>query len=295
VRLNAIVDIVKGELQNSSFVASFENIRLDCTKVRREDLFIAKDNNDIKQALENGAYIIIYCGIINDITEETAFIKVDNIYKAMELILRYFIASKNIINYKIEKNTFLVGREILRDDNALFVENLDLETLISTNNIFDEIKYIFFFEDKLKKSIFPKVTQLRVKKLDIQILKSSLFFTDIMFRDEIFKIEILKYYVEYLIKIIEIFKSKNINFKIKDKIRTDIINHINNKIVISLEDIELYKYLKNNMPWATVLNSFNLEKEDCLKIIENGKFDILLTDLKFNEINIKTKKQGLLF
>ena len=52
MRVSAIVDIIDGTLINSTFVNSFESIRLDPKKINREDLFIAKENDNIEQAIK---------------------------------------------------------------------------------------------------------------------------------------------------------------------------------------------------------------------------------------------------
>ena len=287
MRLNAIVDIVKGELQNSSFVTSFENIRLDPNKVLREDLFIGKNPDEIELAIKNGAYGVVFEKELELKDDEVAFIKVKSIGNASRALVRYFIASKNIKCFKISKKAFLVGKEIVRSNKALFIKVDDVNSLLIKN--LDEVETIFFYEDMLEDQVLPNVITPNVNYVDFEILKSSLFFTELKIKDESFKIGILKYYLQDLIEIISVFENLHIQYRVKDQIAINKIIREKTKTIIFSQDSSLFQYVKENSPWALVIDDNS----------SSDKFDILVTKLSKEEVEKRylnqKVEQGVLF
>ncbi|MCV6607756.1 MAG: hypothetical protein OIF32_06045, partial [Campylobacterales bacterium] len=253
MRLNAVVDITKGELLNSSFVNSFENIRVNPKKVTREDLFIGKDLEDINLAIENGAYGVLFEKNLDINEEEVALIKVKSVGNASRSLVRYFIASKNIKSYKIDKKSFLVGKEISRSKKALFVESDDVNRLL-TKRPFDDVEVIFFYEDMLAEQVLPDVSTPSANFVDFEILKSSLFFTELKIKEESYKIGILKYYLQSLIEMISIFEDLKLEYRIKEHFTTNEIIKEKTKTIILSKDRDLFNYVKENSPWAIVVD-----------------------------------------
>ena len=75
MKISSIVDIVDGELLNSPSISFINNISSDAKKVKTSDMFIAKNIEDLKIALQNGAYAVIFekdfgkIGNIDDLEE----------------------------------------------------------------------------------------------------------------------------------------------------------------------------------------------------------------------------------
>jgi len=60
MRIENFIRLIGGELQNNPLINSYERIILNVKKILRGDVFISNDIDEIKQALKNGAYGIVY-------------------------------------------------------------------------------------------------------------------------------------------------------------------------------------------------------------------------------------------
>ncbi len=300
MRLNAVVDIVKGELINSPFVSSFEHIRLDPKKVSREDLFIAFDEKEIEKALENGAYGVIFQGRVDPYDNEIAYIRVDDVKASVEALVRYFVASKNIDSYLLDKETFSVGYEIVRDKKVLFIEECDINHLASYRERLDDIEKIFFWDESLKNRILPNAREVEIPTLDIKILKSSAFYLEFIFKEEIYRSEILKYYQQTLLKVLAMFESFGITYKIKNSIKSEVFLKLDgNRYVIFTDNQKLIDSFKEYLPWADVEDLRELDRYETIDFIKSKKFEILISSLHKEELEEsileKNLVQGSLF
>lgn len=92
MRLDKALDILYGELVNTPFISAFSGVAYNVKKVVSGTLFFALNASDIKQAIANGAYGIVFEGdaTYSDDTE-IAWIKVSNIEQSMRRLVRYFL------------------------------------------------------------------------------------------------------------------------------------------------------------------------------------------------------------
>ena len=106
MKISSIVDIVDGELLNSPSISFINNISNDAKKVKTSDMFIAKNIEDLKIAITNGAYAVIFEKDFEVIDNEIAFIKVKNLELALLKIVRYKLSTLKIKSYFCTDETF---------------------------------------------------------------------------------------------------------------------------------------------------------------------------------------------
>lgn len=106
MKISSIVDIVDGKLLSSPSISFINSIKSDVKKVKISDLFIARNIEDLKLAISNGAYATIFEENFEVIDNEVAFIKVKNIQLAIIKLLRYKLSNLNIEAFYCKDETF---------------------------------------------------------------------------------------------------------------------------------------------------------------------------------------------
>ncbi|MCT7495331.1 peptidoglycan synthetase [Aliarcobacter cryaerophilus] len=306
MKISSIVDIVDGELLNSPSISFINNISSDANKVKTSDMFIAKNIEDLKIALQNGAYAVIFEKDFEVIDNEIAFIKVKNLELALLKIVRYKLSTLKIKSYFCTDETF--------DMLKLYQNNHTKPIFLISKNIEKAFKFIDDIKDgdilisknkKLLESIYPDSKEFE-KKLDENsiknLIKHSLFELSFSYKDIYFsKLRLSKIYLNSFLNIYDFFKGNIDISKLKlysnfkaifiDKDFQPIESGKSDSFIIcqtnkNLIPIEI-TYLKNEFKYAKTIFvskykiSFLDEKE---QIIINNIEDLknILKKLKFN-------------
>lgn len=306
MKISSIVDIVDGELLNSPSISFINNISSDAKKVKTSDMFIAKNIEDLKIALQNGAYAVIFEKDFEVIDNEIAFIKVKNLELALLKIVRYKLSTLKIKSYFCTDETF--------DMLKLYQNNHTKPIFLISKNIEKAFKFIDDIKDgdilisknkKLLESIYPDSKEFE-KKLDENsiknLIKHSLFELSFSYKDIYFsKLRLSKIYLNSFLNIYDFFKGNIDISKLKlysnfkaifiDKDFQPIESGKSDSFIIcqtnkNLIPIEI-AYLKNEFKYAKTIFvskykiSFLDEKE---QIIINNIEDLknILKNLKFN-------------
>ncbi|PRM93596.1 peptidoglycan synthetase [Arcobacter cryaerophilus gv. occultus] len=306
MKISSIVDIVDGELLNSPSISFINNISSDAKKVKTSDMFIAKNIEDLKIAITNGAYAVIFEKDFEVIDNEVAFIKVKNLELALLKIVRYKLSTLKIKSYFCTDETF--------DMLKLYQNNHTKPIFLISKNI----EKVFKFLDDIKNGdilisknqnlldiIYPnskkfekKIDQKNIKNL----IKHSLFELSFSYKDIYFsKLRLSKIYLNSFLNIYDFFKGNIDISKLKlysnfkaifiDKDFQPIESGKSDSFIIcqtnkNLIPIEI-TYLKNEFKYAKTIFvskykiSFLDEKE---QIIINNIEDLknILKNLKFN-------------
>ena len=306
MKISSIVDIVDGELLNSPSISFINNISSDANKVKTSDMFIAKNIEDLKIALQNGAYAVIFEKDFEVIDNEIAFIKVKNLELALLKIVRYKLSTLKIKSYFCTDETF--------DMLKLYQNNHTKPIFLISKNIEKAFKFIDDIKDgdilisknkKLLESIYPDSKDFE-KKLDENniknLIKHSLFELSFSYKNIYFsKLRLSKIYLNSFLNIYDFFKGNIDISKLKlysnfkaifiDKDFQPIESGKSDSFIIcqtnkNLIPIEI-TYLKNEFKYAKTIFvskyeiSFLDEKE---QIIINNIEDLknILKNLKFN-------------
>ncbi|MCT7517987.1 peptidoglycan synthetase [Aliarcobacter cryaerophilus] len=306
MKISSIVDIVDGELLNSPSISFINNISSDANKVKTSDMFIAKNIEDLKIALQNGAYAVIFEKDFEVIDNEIAFIKVKNLELALLKIVRYKLSTLKIKSYFCTDETF--------DMLKLYQNNHTKPIFLISKNIEKAFKFIDDIKDsdilisknkKLLESIYPDSKEFEKKLNENSIknlIKHSLFELSFSYKDIYFsKLRLSKIYLNSFLNIYDFFKGNIDISKLKlysnfkaifiDKDFQPIESGKSDSFIIcqtnkNLIPIEI-AYLKNEFRYAKTIFvskykiSFLDEKE---QIIMNNIEDLknILKNLKFN-------------
>lgn len=211
MKISSLIDIVDGKLLNSPSISFINSIKTDPNRVKTSDLFIAKSIEDLKIAIENGAYAIIFEKNFEVLDSEVAFIKVENLQMAMIKIARFKLSILKIEAYFCKDETF--------DMLKLYQNNHTKPIFLISKNIEKIFKFIDDIKDKdilisknqkLLENIYPNSKEFE-KKIDEKsiknIIKHSLFEVSFSYKELYFqKLRLAKLYIKSFINIYNFFE-----------------------------------------------------------------------------------------
>lgn len=292
MRLQAIIDIIKGELVNSPSINYFSKIRLNPAKVEREDLFIARSTSDIIQAIEHGAYGVVYEGecLISD--SEVAFIRVDSISVALNALFRYFVVSKNVETLKAKHIEYDLLKNFVKDSRFVFVDKYNYLHVFEKLSVSETPRCFVFYDDSFANTIFPNFFFFKGREhTKAKYITTSMFYTNLEYEESQHSFEILEFYTCELIGVIGFLETRKIEFKLKDHLELPSLNFTyidsfnkevkkgkSEKVLIFVydENEDVYEYVRENAKWATVKHSYGMCIEEVIDSIKNEKFNFYI-------------------
>jgi hypothetical protein len=149
MRVVNCVALTRGELSGSPSFAAFEDIKVGLSQVKRGDLFIAGDEEDISSALKLGAYGILYDFDYTPTDDEIAWIRVRNSTDAAMVIAKYLLLNKHLRFVLTDQVSFDMARKINKESSVAFLETFDLVALFSAIKNDNKKTYIGFGEEFL--------------------------------------------------------------------------------------------------------------------------------------------------
>lgn len=307
MRLGSVIDIVGGELINSSSISHFNELKFYPKSVKKGDLFIAFEKEAIDEAIENGAYGILFEDKLEfDSNLDVAFIRVNSILNAVLKLLRLMLLNKSFKFFYIDEVSCELAQKLIIHKQILFLSSSNLDNFhkITTS----ENGTIFLSSNsEFLDTVWPLYERVEKSSKNLIVAKEFLFETSFTFEDEFFyKSKIPPIFLDNLSKVLEFFKNHKIEFSLKslnfikhfEPLFVDKNLHIkefakSSRVLIFEPNLKLFQkeieYLNQNIKWAkTILllpNSKN-KKENNLKNVKFFKSnDELIEILKSNDFN----------
>lgn len=297
MKISSIIDIVDGKLLNHPSISFIYSFKSDPSKVKEGDLFIAKNHNDIKMAIDNGAFAILVdenCPILDN---EIAWIKVESINQALINIIRYKLANLNIEAYYFNKITFELLNIFSQQSTKeiFFLSNLD--EFVKDIDLINNNSIIVSYNKELLNKVYPMNIELNEKSYEVKNLSvHSLFETSYSFNDIYYsKIRIPALYYKNLLMVqdfldveLDLTRLKQFSFfKPIFITKTEDITEYgkSERFIIAQEDINISKkeiaFIKKRFTYAKTIvisSDYNCKHEHIyLKDIKNIK-DVLKTN-----------------
>lgn len=215
-----IVDITEGTLLNSPFISSVGKICIDCECVKRGDLFVALNEEDIEIAIKNGAYGILTSSNQEILDKEIAWIKTDDLDRALRRLIKYFFIEKEynfILLNDLQFNIIIDNINTNKKDyKHIAILNHDIRD--NFNVLMDDKKNIFFTKDEvfldiLNVSFFHYNNFILPK---YEITHSSIFDTKFVYNGSLEYIRISNLFFVYFIKLFHFLNDFGVSIEIKD-------------------------------------------------------------------------------
>jgi len=202
MKIEDILNLTEGTLSNTPKVQAIDAATVYVSKVDSGDLFFSSSQEEINQAVESGAYAIVYDGenIIRK-DEEIAWIKVSDIRLAAYKLIRYVTIKKETQFFHIAEHELTFLKMILtHKTNISFISNDWRKAFEQILNAQDSL---FVGTDReLMHLIKPDVQKLE-KEVEGYVVSDTLFKTTFKVGGFVYQEkDLIPFHLEYLLRVI---------------------------------------------------------------------------------------------
>ena len=202
MKIEDILNLTEGTLSNTPQIKAIEAATVYQSKVDQGDLFFSSNQEDIDQALANGAYAIVYDddSILRK-DDEIAWIKVSDIQLAAFKLIRYVIIKKEAQFFLLSQHELTFLKMILtHKTNILFIANdwrKAFEQILNS----DGTLYVGT-DQELMKLIKPDIQKLE-RDVDGYAVFDTLFKTTFKVGGYVYQEkELIPFHIDYLLRAI---------------------------------------------------------------------------------------------
>lgn len=203
--LEDFVEIIGGKICNTPQISLLNNVSTRLDSIFRGDVFILRNENDIEEAINRGAYGIVAEKFYEISDNEVAFILVENLHNALNKFVKYTKLTSGIEIFSLNRASFNLAKNIARDKNIAFASNIyDLVESLHHRMIFIDFEVLFFETETIKNT----------RNFLFKILYQTLFELKIEFENNIYELILPSVFMDELNDIVYFFKMRHIDFKI---------------------------------------------------------------------------------
>lgn len=324
MRLENVLALTYGKLINKPFVNSFNDIVFEAKHVKRGDLFVAFNTLDIEVAVLNGAYGIIFDKPTQISDIEIAWIKVENVQKALERLLRFKLIEKEVVVYECDEIVLKLALQVMTEPNFLAVSG-NFEDVFGQLWHIEQKTTILFCPALNDKEIFTDIKKMpNTLSKRITIMEQTLFETSFIYDDTFYERQLISpFFIPYLEELLNLFTSLKIHYRLKKFVPIEHFQAVftnknfeikefgaSDKVLIFEKNSSLIKkeieFLQSNASWAQTIyvvphdcdyksgeNVFEYKNEkDVKNILKNNNFHFaLMVGLDISILNKPLIKQ----
>ncbi|BCD68010.1 hypothetical protein [Nitratiruptor sp. YY09-18] len=316
MNLSSVLSLIDGELVSSPKISSFASITTNIGHIKRGDLFIALDKTQIVDAIRAGAYGVVFTGWTQISDSEIAWIKVRDIHKTLDQLIRFFIISKNIDVIAIDLPTLELAA-LLFQSNRVHIYR-DRSSMLEA--LYSQPLSLILAPEHLLKSLALDSVQIPSKPLNI--VQHYLFETSFVYDDVYYqRMRISPLFIDKLHRLLDIAHNYLLHYsfqKVEEwpHFRPYFLDNNfrvcefgkSERVVILESDCTLlereHQYLQKHAPWAHKLffthsciqdgfAQYNLKR--LREILYNATFNYALCEHFDIEKLAKTQEQKRLF
>ena len=217
IGVNEIVEIAFGTLLNKPSISFFTQICDNPSAVRRGDLFVLTQKDpiqaqkDIEEAVQKGAFGILFSGNIAMSDEEVAWISVEDLEQSLMRILRHYLMMHNKILFLLDRDEYSIATQIIVPKKNLGFYCGSLSGLISYI-LQSDMAYFLHCNLYLNVESLPKNQQeikilpqdkIEDDKLPFSINSYSLFNIRIFYKSADYELPLPRLFVQSLARILQ--------------------------------------------------------------------------------------------
>jgi hypothetical protein len=203
MKIEDILNLTEGTLTNTPKVQAIEGASVYYSKIEHGDLFFSSNQEEIDQAIANGAYAIVYAddSIVKS-DDEIAWIKVTDLQLAAFKLIRYVIIKKEAKFFLLSEHEMTFLKMILtHKGNIKFIAD---DWRKAFEQILNSDCSLFVGTDKdLLELIKPDVSKLK-KEVDGYVVSDTLFRTTFKVGGYVYQEkELIPFHIEYLLRVVD--------------------------------------------------------------------------------------------
>ena len=216
MKLENFLALTHGKLVNEPCVNSFENTIFEAHRVKRGDLFVAYDKEDIDLAVSNGAYGVVFDKPTQISDSEIAWIKVNSIDDAIKRLLRFRMIEKEVVAYECNEIILKLALQVITQTNFLVIKG-DMKSLFKSLWQVEDRTTVLFCPALNSKDIFANIKTLSSIAIEpIEIMEQTLFETSFIYDNIFYERQLISpFFIPYLEELLHLFKSLKINFRLR--------------------------------------------------------------------------------
>lgn len=325
MRISEVLEITRADLLNRPAISAFSGISTRIDGLKRGELFLARNNTLIDEALYKGAYGVIFSGQITMHDEEIAWLRVDSVAEATLRFCRYILMSGNTKVVLLSKIEWKIAKNLAHGKELLFFNGDSLELLEVLQK--DNYEWIFFCDEVFER-VAPSVIRAEIPSIEpFGVIAHTLFESRIRYEEQLITLPLPRIFLKPLSSVVSLFKTYGIefdivNFEAIDALFPCFLNTRNkitkqgqsNRVVIAEMDFDSFgqyiTYLTLNARWARILflvpqpyfelfenightKSYS-SKEELLRLIEHEEYNFALAlgvNLAFLQERLKEARQ----
>jgi len=215
MKIEDILNLTEGILTNTPKIQAIESATVYYSKVEHGDLFFSSNQEEIDQAIENGAYAIVYDdeNIVRK-DDEIAWIKVSDIQLAAFKLIRYVVIRKEAQFFLLSDHelTFL-KMILLHKSNISFISKDWRKAFEQILN--SECSLFVGTNKELMELIKPDIPKLK-KEVDGYAVSDTLFRTTFKVGGYVYQEkELIPFHLEYLLRVIDFCETHELPYSVE--------------------------------------------------------------------------------
>ena len=216
MRLENILALTHATLINEPYVNSFETIVFEVSKIKRGDLFVAFNTGEIQTAIENGAYGILFEKPTQMSDSEIAWIKVENLERALLKLLRFRLIEKDLRVYECNEIILKLALQVITESTFVPLVG-NMQTLFKTLWHVEPKSTLLFCPALVDRDIFTNVkTFPKTRISEITIMEQTLFETSFIFENTFYERQLISpFFIPFLEELLNLFKILKVGYRLK--------------------------------------------------------------------------------
>jgi len=309
--IDNVVSLTFGTLQNRPSVRDCHNMVLESSRVKRGDLFIVADEeSDYGEAIEKGAYALLYDRDLPVNDHEIAWIRVENVNKAVEKILRHQLLQHHMEIISCERIDLHL-LELLNAEHPpfLMLYATSLSAMVDAINACHHNALLLIDAGLLQSATqFPTCQSLNISITSALIpFETSLFQSSFLFDGRYYAHErIAPFLLPYLERALNFLKSRNRAYSMS---KLAALHHFeplflnralhkqefgsSERVIIFENDTALFaqahRFIKQHGAWGRIAvmtpNEFTIEHYDGVEYLTFDHEDAIIPQLHTLEFN----------
>jgi len=217
MRIESLAKIIDGELLNFPSITYIDQLKTDAKQIKRADAYICKDDKDIQNAIQNGAYAIISDKKLPITDNEIAWIQVDMVEKAITRYLRYKTIQLESKFFLCDGITFEILKNITSTKDILFLSDDTFANFLQIVNADNNTVFISS-DKKVLNNIYPAYLTIEETNTNfIKVVKQTLFTMDFIYKDAYYKdVHLASIFLNKLNKSIKFLRNLSLSFSLAE-------------------------------------------------------------------------------